>query len=217
RQRRLSSVLSHEPCTAVLRISVTSPARLTAYISGGNPMASRAKPDTDQLLAAASHGDRTARGRLLDRHRRRLRRMVALRLDRRLAARVDPSDIVQDALADADRRLDDYLRARPIPFYPWLRRLAWDRLADAYRRHLRAGRRSVAREEPPLLPGASSAALAERLLDDPADRPGAGLSRAERQARVRTALERLADRDREVLVLRHLEELSTADAAVVLG
>ena len=142
-------------------------------------MASRPVPDTDHLLAAASRGDRTARGPLLERHRRRLRRMVDVRLDRRLAARVDPSDVVQEALADAARRLDKYLRDRPIPFYPWLRRLAWDRLADAYRRHLRAGQRSVVREEPPPLPGVSSMVLAKRLMDDPDNRPGAGLSRAE--------------------------------------
>ena len=115
-------------------------------------MASRAKPDTDHLLAAASQGDRIARGRLHDRHRRRLRRMVALRLDRRLAARVDPSDIVQDALVDADRGLDEYLSTRPIPFYPWLRRMVWDRLADAYRRHLRAGQRSVCAKSHPCCP-----------------------------------------------------------------
>lgn len=180
-------------------------------------MASRPQPDTDHLLAAVSRGDRTARGPLLERHRRRLRRMVAVRLDRRLAARVDPSDVVQEALADAARRLDRYLRDRPIPFYPWLRRLAWDRLADAYRHHMRAGQRSVAREEPPPLPGVSSMALAKRLMDDPENRPGAGISRAERQARVRAALDQLAERDREVLVLRHLEDLSTADTAAVLG
>src|SRR5213080_1218802 len=105
-------------------------------------------PDTDQLLASASRGDATARGRLLERHRPRLRRMVAVRLDRRVAARVDPSDVVQDAMLEAAARLDEYLRERPIPFYPWLRRMAADRLADAYRRHLRAGRRAVGREEP---------------------------------------------------------------------
>src|SRR5947209_17749496 len=107
------------------------------------------EPDTDVLLDRAASGDGAARQQLLERHRRRLRRMVAVRLDPRLAARVDPSDIVQEALGDADRRLDDYLRRRPVAFYPWLRRLTWDRLADAYRRHLRAGQRSVAREEPP--------------------------------------------------------------------
>src|SRR5687768_10163336 len=106
-------------------------------------------PDTDQLLASASRGDPSARGRLLERHRPRLKRMVSVRLDRRMAARVDPSDVVQEALLDAAGRLDEYLRERPIPFYPWLRRLAAGRLADAYRRHVRAARRSVGREEPP--------------------------------------------------------------------
>ena len=80
-------------------------------------------PETDQLLARARRGDASDRGRLLERHRQRLRRMVAVHFDRRLAARVDPSDLVQDTLAEADRRLDGYLRGRPLPFYPWLRQL----------------------------------------------------------------------------------------------
>jgi RNA polymerase sigma-70 factor (ECF subfamily) len=143
--------------------------------------------------------------------------MVAVRLDRRLTARVDPSDVVQDALADAAHRLDDYLRDRPVPFYAWLRRLAWDRLIDAYRRHVRAAQRSVSREEPPPLSTASVAQLADRLLADPSDHPAAALSREERRTRVRAALGRLPERDREVLVLRHLEDLSTADTAAVLG
>src|SRR5262245_28661520 len=112
----------------------------------------RPEPDTEQLLDDASRGDAGARGRLLELHRERLRRMVAVRLDRRLAARLDPSDVVQETLAEAAARLDAYLRDRPLPFYPWLRRLAEERLADAYRQHLRAGRRSVAREEPGGLP-----------------------------------------------------------------
>ena len=92
--------------------------------------------DTEELLDRAGQGDGEARQRLLARHRHRLRQMVIVRLDRRLAARLDPSDIVQEALADAARGLDDYLRDRPVPFYPWLRRFAWERLVEVNRRHL---------------------------------------------------------------------------------
>src|SRR5688500_12937185 len=121
----------------------------------------RAQPDTEELIRSAAGGDRGARGALLQRHRDRLRRMVAVRMDRRLAARVDPSDLVQESLAEADRRLDAYLRERPLPFYPWLRRLALDRVAEAHRRHT-AGRRDVAREEPLAgLPENSALELAE--------------------------------------------------------
>ncbi len=172
-------------------------------------------PDTEQLLATASRGDGSARGRLLERHRQRLRCMIAVRLDRRLAARVDPSDLVQDTLAEADRRLPDYLRERTLPFYPWLRQIAADRLADAHRRHLSAGRRTVRREEPAGLPEESALELADRLRAGTG--PSAGLRREERRARVRAALERLPERDREVLVLRYLEQLSTVETAAVLG
>src|SRR6478752_2493987 len=104
-------------------------------------------PDTGELVDRAAGGDAAARQQLLARHRARLRRMVAVRLDRRLAARVDASDLVQESLADAARGLDAYLKERPLPFYPWLRRFAWERLVEANRRHLQARRRSVAREE----------------------------------------------------------------------
>ena len=178
----------------------------------------RPEPDTDQLLDEAGRGDPAARDRLLDRHRPRLRRMIALRLDRRLAARVDPSDLVQETLAEAAGQLDGYLRDRPLPFYPWLRQLAWERLVAAYRRHVRAGRRSVEREErvAPPLTGESVLELAGRLLGRESN-PSARLHHEEARQRVQAALGRLPERDREVLVLRQLEQLSVREVAAVLG
>src|SRR6516162_5862921 len=105
------------------------------------------QPDTDELLRAAEPGDGSARHRLLARHRSRLRQMVAVHLDRRLAARIDPSDVVQETLMDAARDLPDYLRERPLPFYPWLRQLAGERLAKFHERHLRTDKRSVTHEQ----------------------------------------------------------------------
>jgi RNA polymerase sigma-70 factor (ECF subfamily) len=161
--------------------------------------------DTDHLLEQAAQGDVDARQQLLGRHRARLRRMVDLRLSPRLAARFDPSDVVQEALAEADRRLADYLRRRPVAFYPWLRGLAWDRLVDLQRRHAGAGRRSIRREEAGVL----------ELPDDSAS-PSEKLVQAELRQRVRIALDGLPELDREVLVLRHLEQLSTEETAAVL-
>ena len=175
-----------------------------------------AAPDTDELLDRSAGGDVAARNQLLARHRARLRRMVAVRMDPRLAARVDPSDVVQEALADAARKLDRYLRDRPLPFYPWLRAIAWDRVLNAHRRHLHARRRSVVREEPPALPDASAAALADRLFARGSS-PSRRARLADDRDRVRAALAALPDRDREVLVLRYLEGLSVAETAAVLG
>jgi RNA polymerase sigma-70 factor (ECF subfamily) len=175
-------------------------------------------PDTEQLVERAAHGDAGAREHLLVRHRDRLRQMVAVHLDRRLAARVDPSDVVQEALADAARKLTGYLRDRPLPFYPWLRRLAWERLVKLHRRHLHARRRSATREQPGVLrlPDESAVELARRLIA-PGSSPSRQLVRAELQGRVQAALEALGERDREVLVLRYLEGLRTREVAAVLG
>jgi RNA polymerase sigma-70 factor (ECF subfamily) len=174
-------------------------------------------PETERLIEQACAGNRAACSNLLDRHRDRLRRMVAMRLDRRLAPRLDPSDVVQEALADAAERLSDYLRDRPLPFYAWLRRLAWDRLVELHRHHGRA-RRSVAREEPEgfNLPAESVAVLVERLAASGTS-PSSDLLRLELRERVRAALAALGPRDREVLALRYLEQLTTSETAAVLG
>lgn len=173
-------------------------------------------PETEELIERARRGDDPAREALLARHRARLRRMVAVRMDQVLATRVDPSDVVQEALAEAHRTLDGYLRDRPLPFYPWLRRLAWERLAKLYRHHVGADRRSLLREEIPGLPDRSAMALAERLLSSGTS-PSRHLLREELRDRVRSAMACLGERDREVLALRFLEGLSTAETAVVLG
>jgi RNA polymerase sigma-70 factor (ECF subfamily) len=174
--------------------------------------------DSEPLLRRAGQGDPVARQQLLVRYQQRLRQMVAVRLDRRLAARIDPSDVVQETLAEALQQLSDYLQQPPLPFYPWLRQLAWKRLAALYRRHIRAGKRSVCREEQrsPPLPDESALDLAGRLLA-PGSSASARLRREELYGRVQAALAQLPERDREVLVLRHLEQLSTAEIAAVLG
>jgi RNA polymerase sigma-70 factor (ECF subfamily) len=173
-------------------------------------------PDTEQLLERVAQGDSSARGPLLERHRSRLRQMITLRLDHRLRARIDPSDVLQEALADAAGKLSDYARRRPLPFYPWLRRLAWERLVQLHRRHIRAGKRSVRREEHNLaLPDESAAELADRLAGRGSS-PSAGLHRAELRGRLLAALAQLGERDREILVLRYLERLSTEELAAVV-
>jgi RNA polymerase sigma-70 factor (ECF subfamily) len=177
-----------------------------------------ASSDTAALLARASRGDKQARDRLLAMHRDRIKRMIAVRMDHRLLKRVDPSDIVQDTLVLADRRLDEYIREQPIAFYPWLRQLAWDQVVDLQRKHLLAKRRSRRREEDliPALSDESVAELASCVLDRSAD-PLRNLVRAELRGRVRQAIEKLPLAYREVLVLRHLEQLSTAETAEILG
>jgi RNA polymerase sigma-70 factor, ECF subfamily len=174
-------------------------------------------PDTEDLLRRIGAGDASAREQLLARHRDRLRRMVAVHLDPRLAARVDPSDVVQEALMVADRNLNKYLTERPVAFYPWLRRLAWEHLLKLHERHVQARKRTVLREEPGILalPEDSAVLLAQRLAGTGTS-PSHGLVRKEQRERVRTALARLPAADRNVLVLRYLEQLSTADIAGVL-
>ncbi len=177
----------------------------------------QAEPDTEQLLASAAQGDQVALGQLFERHQQRLRHMIALRLDHRLQARLDPSDVLQETLAEAAQRLADFVRRRPLPFYPWLRQLAWERLVQLHRRHVRAIKRSVRREQADLpLSDESVLALADRLMSLGSS-PSARLHRSEQRRRVQTILEQLAAGDREILVLRYLEHLSTQELAAVLG
>src|SRR5262249_34830332 len=172
--------------------------------------------DTERLLERVAAGDCAARDQLLQRHRRRLGRMVAVRFDPRLAARVDPSDVVQETLAEAAANLARYPQKRPPPFYPWLRPSAQRRLIELYRRHVQARRRSVTREVGPTgLPDHSALALADRLFARTSS-PSARLRRQERRDQVRAALAALPEQDREVLVLRILEALPTRETPALL-
>ena len=175
--------------------------------------------ESTRLIEQAVRGDQRALRELLGRHRERLRRMVALRLDRRLQGRVDPSDIIQEACLDAARRLPEYQKGPTMPFFLWLRLLAGQRLMDEHRKHLGAAARDAGREISlyrGALPETSSAALAAHLLGR-LTTPSQAAIRAERQIRLQEALNSLDPIDREVLVLRHFEELSNGEAAAVLG
>lgn len=174
-------------------------------------------PDTGELLRRAAQGDGEAMNGLLDRCRSRLRRMVAVRMDPRLAARVDPSDVVQETLVEAAQKLPDYIAHRRLPFYPWLRELAWEHLVRLHRRHIRAQRRTVSREEPMGLPLSDESAMElVSQLARSGSRPSGRMMRRELQERVRTALERLSANDREILILRHLEQLEIDEIAAIL-
>jgi RNA polymerase sigma-70 factor (ECF subfamily) len=178
----------------------------------------RDDPETEALLDPAAAGDEFALRRLLERYRERLRRMVGVRMDHRLAARLDPSDVVQEALADASRKLRHFARERPLPFYPWLRRLVAERLVQAHRRHIKAAGRTVCLERPespdPL--DGSNFLLIDRLAASGTS-PTGNYRREELRLRVRTALKALGEADREVLILRYLEDLPFAEVAIVLG
>jgi RNA polymerase sigma-70 factor (ECF subfamily) len=169
-------------------------------------------------LRHAGAGDGEAVNRLLERHRESLRRMVQLRLDRALGARVDASDIVQDVLWEASRRLSDYLRDAKVPFHLWLRELAKDHLIDAHRRHRKAQRRSVDRERSlaPEFAERSSLDLAAQLRDNELT-PAAATIQKELELRFLSALDQLDDEDAEIVLMRHHEQLTNSEAAQALG
>ena len=145
--------------------------------------------------------------------------MVALRLDPRLQGRVDASDVIQEGYLDAMRRLEEFIRDPAVPFYIWLRFLVGQRVQEQHRRHLGTPGRDVGREVSiyrGAMPGASTGALAARLLGKLTS-PSQAAMRAERKIRLQEALNRMDPLDREILVLRHYEQMTNGDAAAALG
>ncbi len=175
--------------------------------------------ETARLIERLQDGDRTAAADLLSRQRERLRRMIDLRLDFRLQGRLDTSDVLQEAMLDIAARLDDYLKDPNVPFFLWMRQIAGERLTRLHRHHLGVKMRDAGRDVSlyrGAVPAASSFALASMLLGKLTSPPQAAV-RAERRLRVQQALDALDSTDREVLALRHFEQLSPAEAALVLG
>jgi len=174
---------------------------------------------TQELLESARAGDADAVNRLLDRHRAALRRMVDLRMDPVLGRRVDASDVVQDVLIEADRRLKDYLSDPVMPFHLWLRQMAKDRIIDLHRRHRQAARRSMDREQSldakPRL-DRSTLNLAAQLCDREMT-PAEAATWHELERRFTAAIEQLEEKDREVVLMRHFEQLSNNEVAEALG
>jgi RNA polymerase sigma-70 factor (ECF subfamily) len=175
--------------------------------------------ESTRRLEAAARGDRAAWGAVLAGHRDRLRRMVVLRLDRRLQGRIDPSNVIQEAYLEAARRLPEYLREpAPMPVFLWLRFLTAQALQALHRHYLGAQARAAGREISiggGRIPQVTSAALAAQLLGHHTRAREAAI-RAERKLRLEEALNSMDAIDREVLALRHFEQLSSAECARVL-
>ena len=170
------------------------------------------------LLDQAAQGDDDAREDLLKQHREPLRRMIALRLDPAIAARVDASDVVQDVLLEANRRLNAYLQKPDMPFPLWLRHLAKDHIIDAHRRHRQAQKRGVDKEQP-IVPAAwanhSSIELAAQFMDGERT-PASAAIQQEMERRIHAAIVKLEDKDRDMILMRHFEQMSNQEVAQTL-
>lgn len=175
--------------------------------------------DPDTLEDRAKAGDVNALAELFEQSKPRLRRMIDLRMDERIHQRVDPSDVLQEAYVDLANQLPAYVEEPKIPFFIWMRRITGQRLGKVHRQHLDAAKRDAGREvslHRGPLPQVTSFALASRLVGNvtaPVDRA----VRAERQLKLEEAVNEMADEDREIIALRHFEEMTTTEVAAALG
>jgi RNA polymerase sigma-70 factor (ECF subfamily) len=176
------------------------------------------KLQTEQLMAQAKEGDVSAINQLMDRHRNSLRQMVRMRLDQKIQKRIDVSDVVQDVLVEANRRLERYLAEPVMPFHLWLRQIAKDRIIDAHRRHRVSAKRSVDREQQLVAPRGydqSSIQLAS-ILGDTNLTPAAAAIQKEMARKVEQAISKLDEKDCEIIVMRHYEHLTNQEIGQLL-
>jgi RNA polymerase sigma-70 factor (ECF subfamily) len=169
---------------------------------------------TQKLLERARAGDSSAFESLFKRHRIPLQRAIAMRMDRRVSARADASDVLQETYFEAFKRLPTYLEQEGMPFYLWLRWIAREKVIGLHRRHLGAGKRTV-QHEVPLMPVDSSAKLVSGLIGR-LPSPSQQLAKAELAERLRMALGQMNADDRDLILWRHFEQLSTRDVAQLL-
>jgi RNA polymerase sigma-70 factor, ECF subfamily len=184
------------------------------FLSRGTGMRNNAD-ETRKLLEQVQHGDQAAFEALFQRHRAKLRRTIALRMDRRVAARVDASDVLQDAYLEAFKRLPKYLQQQGMPFYLWLCWIAREKVLALHRRHLGAEKRAVIYEAP-LLPADSSSAFVSAVIAGREPTPSQALAKTELAEQLRQALEKLDDDERDLILWRHFEQLSARDTAQLL-
>ncbi len=172
----------------------------------------------DPLIQRALTGDEAALAELFEKHRPRLERMVNLRMDHRLHARLDASDVLQEAYIDLAQELPEYAKQQKLPFFLWLRVVAGQRLAQVHRKHLGAAMRNADLEVSlyrKAMPQASTFFLASRLIGKFTSVSQKAM-RAEMQVKLQEVLNAMDSNDREVLALRHFEELSNEEIAHVL-
>lgn len=170
----------------------------------------------DEMLAQAANGDRSALSSLFKRHSGRLERMVRVRLNDRLRGRVDAVNIVQEAFLEATRRLNEYLANPPLPFFLWPSQITGEKLIDSHRRHL-AQKRDAGRDIAVHADNSSASGFLAARLVGHLTSPSQAAARGEIQQQVQDALDQLDPMDREVLLLRHFEQLSTTECAAVLN
>lgn len=175
-------------------------------------------PDTEALVARLKQGDQDALAELFSQYQSALRRMIDFRLDPRLNGRVSASDVLQDTYLDAQQRVGHFLKKPEMPFFVWLRLVAGQRLVDVHRQHLGAKMRAAGQEVSLNQEGhfgASSVCLAAHLVGNFTS-PSQNFAKAELMRQVEQALDGLDPIDREVLSMRHFEELSNAETAAIL-
>lgn len=176
-------------------------------------------PAIEQLEQRLRDGDQAALGELFQIYRDRLKKIARFRLDYRLANRVSESDVLQEAFIAAAKRIDYFGKQENVPAFLWMRMMVQQQLIDLFRQHITAGRRDVRREATAAFSGASphtSMALAAQLVQSMTGVSEA-ISKAEQIEKLERTLERMDEVDREVIALRHFEELSNIEAAQVLN